>query len=110
MNFEIPKEIKARPKLFGLEIKELIILIIGSFLILTMLGDMVHRLFIIPFYIVSAIGLFWMVMPSKGNPDMKNYMGVMLYMKHNKATYHALDVEKMVNDTTFREGEGINDD
>ena len=104
MDFEIPKEIKSKPKLFGLEAKELIILIIGSFFVVTVLSNMVHGLFTIPFFIVSGIGLFWMVLPSRTNPMMKNYMGMLLYFKHDKATYHALDANKEMNDATHREG------
>lgn len=97
MKYEIPKEIRSKPKLMGLEIKELIILGLGIFLTLTMLGDMVHQTFTIPFYIVMIGVIFWLVMPSINNPPLKNYMSIYLYFKASKDTYHSMDIYKEFN-------------
>lgn len=105
MKYEIPKEIKSKPKIMGLEMKELVILLISFFLIFTMLKDMVHSIFTVPYFILSGFFLLWIVMPSRNNPGMKNYMSVYLFFKQNKQTYHAMDVHKVLNDYLFIDDE-----
>jgi len=97
MNYEIPKEIKSKPRMVGLEMKELVILLTGFFLVFTMLKDMVHSVFIIPFYIVSIGLLLWLVMPSKNNPAMKNHKSIVLLLKRDKQVYHAMDHQNIIN-------------
>lgn len=97
MKFLIPKEIKSKPKLFGLGIKECLILLIGGFLILKVFGDMVHVKLTIPFYIVSGITLFWMILPSVNNRGKQNYHSIFLFFKRNRSVYHAIDTNKMIN-------------
>lgn len=106
MSYEIPKEIRSKPKIMGLEMKELVILLIGFFLIFTMLKDMVHNAFMIPYFIVAVGLLLWAVMPSGNNPTMKNYMSVLLFFKHDKQTYHAMDVQKVLNRELYETEEG----
>lgn len=101
MKYEIPKEIKSKPKIFGLEIKELVILMISFFLIFTMLKDMVHSFFTIPYFMVTCLLVLWLVMPSRNNPGMKNYMSLFLYFKHDKQTYHILDIHQVLNRQLF---------
>lgn len=104
MKYEIPKEIKSKPKIFGLEIKELVILMISFFLIFTMLKDMVHSFFTIPYFMVSCLLVLWLVMPSRNNPGMKNYMSLYLYFKHDKETYHSMDIQHVLNEYLFSDG------
>ncbi|QNK89097.1 hypothetical protein H7992_05055 [Sporosarcina sp. resist] len=105
MRYEIPKEIKAKPKIVGLEMKELVILLISFFLVFTMLKDMVHGVFMIPYFVVVGSTLFWIVMPSRNNPRLKNYMSIYLYFKQDKQTYHAMDTQKIMNEYMFGENE-----
>lgn len=98
MEYEIPKEIKAKPKLLGLEIRELIIIFVSLFFIFTVLKDMVHKVFVIPYFIVSISFLFYMVMPSASNPNLKNYMSIILFFKQDRNTYHALDHQGILNE------------
>ncbi|TKI65278.1 hypothetical protein FC756_16960 [Lysinibacillus mangiferihumi] len=103
--YEIPKEIKSKPQIVGLEIKELIILLVSFFLFFTVLRDLVHGILVIPYLLVAGSALFWMVMPSRNNPRLKNYMSLYLYFKQNKYTYHAIDSKKIINDYFYREEE-----
>ncbi len=89
-SYEIPKEIKSKPKIMGLEMRELVILLLGFFSILTVLKDMVHGVFVIPFIIIATGILLWSVMPSRNNPTLRNYMSLLLFFKRDKKTYHAL--------------------
>lgn len=103
MNYEIPKEIKAKPKIIGLEMKELVILLISFLFIFTVLQELVHSVFIAPYFIISGGLILYLVMPSRNNPGLKNYMSLFLYLKRNKETYHAIDVNKILNNV-FEEG------
>lgn len=98
MEFEIPKEIKSKPRLVGLEMKELVITVISFFLIFTVLKDRVHGLFTIPYFIATITTLFYMMMPSSNNPQMKNYMSIVLFIKHNRDCYHSLDYQSVINE------------
>ena len=102
--YDIPKEIKAKPKIVGLEVKELIILLVSFFLFFTVLKDLVHGILFIPYILMASGTLFWMVLPSRNNPRLKNYMSLYLYFKRNKYTYHALDVKKIMNDYFMEKG------
>lgn len=103
--YDIPKEIKTKPKFVGLEVKELIILLVSFFLLFTVLKDLVHGMLFIPYILIAGGTLFWMVLPSRNNPRLKNYMSLYLYFKRNKYTYHAADVKKIMNDYLYGEGD-----
>src|SRR5690625_4761087 len=77
--------------------RELLILLLGSLLIFTVLKDMVHMIFTIPYFIVSFGMLLWAVMPSRANPELKNYMSIILFFRRDKQTYHPIDVHKYEN-------------
>lgn len=104
-SYEIPKEIKSKPKLMGLEMKELVILLIGFFSIFTVFKDMVHGVLVIPFMFVAVGLLFWLVMPSRNNPMLRNYMSLFLFFKRDKYSYHALDVNQYRNEKVIQEVE-----
>lgn len=104
MNFEIPKEIKAKPKIFGLEMKELIIVVISFFLIFTMLKDLVHSVFLIPYFLMSGFFIIWAVLSSRNNPLTRNYMSIYYFFKRDKQTYHPVDFQQGNNDV-FRQEE-----
>lgn len=111
-NFDIPKEIKSKPKLMGLEMKELIILLIGFFAIFTFLKDMVHTALTIPFIVFTSLLLLWSVMPSRNNPALRNYMSVILFFRRDRQTYHALDHQVTKNkefnkEINVRKDEGV---
>lgn len=110
--YEIPKEIKSKPKLFGLEIKELIIVVISFFLFFTILRDLVHGVLVVPYMLVASFTLLWFVMPSGNNPRKKNYQSIFLYFKHKQSSYHALDIQKIMNEQNkhlFEDGETSNE-
>lgn len=109
-NFDIPKEIKSKPKLMGLEMKELIILLIGFFAIFTFLKDMVHTVFTIPFIVFASLLLLWSVMPSRNNPTLRNYMSVILFFRRDRQTYHALDYQVTKNKEFNKEINGRKDE
>lgn len=90
-NFEIPKEIKAKPKIFGLEVKEIVIILLVVFASLTFLKDMIHKFFVIPYFIVVIIGMVYLFSNSLQNPGKKNYESIFLFFKHNRKNYHPID-------------------
>lgn len=91
MKYEIPKEIKAKPKIMGLEMRELVIILISSLLLLTILREFVHSVFMIPYILVAIIGMVYLLMPSKANPEKRVYESMLLWFLHKKGTYHAVD-------------------
>ncbi|MEK4031296.1 DUF5592 family protein [Pseudobacillus sp. FSL P4-0506] len=101
MKYNIPKEIRSKPKLFGLEMKELFIFVISSLFIFTVLKDLVHSVFTIPYFLVTGLLLFWAFMPSSNNPGVKNYMSVYLFFKHNRHFYYSIDTNKILNEMLY---------
>lgn len=95
--FRIPKDIKAKPRLLGLEIKELIFFSLGIVLIFTVLADLVHQIFKIPYYIVSVGLLFYAIMPSQHNTNRKKYHSFFYLFKRDKQTYSAIDTNALIN-------------
>lgn len=96
-NYEIPKKIKSKPTIAGLEPKELLILLIGAISVFTFFREMVHGILVIPFLVIAIGALLWSVMPSKNNPQMKNYVSLKLLFKRDKYSYHAYDHHQMTN-------------
>ncbi|GLY11972.1 DUF5592 family protein [Bacillus badius] len=105
MKYNIPKEIRSKPKLFGLEMRELVIFLISFIFIFTVMKDLVHSAFTIPYFIVSGIALLWALMPSSNNPGVKNYMSAYLFFKHNSHTYHSIDSNKILNTLMYGDKE-----
>ncbi|ASK61361.1 hypothetical protein CFK37_03825 [Virgibacillus phasianinus] len=97
MKYEIPKEIKAKPKILGLVMRELVILLISSLLLLTILQDLVHSVFIIPYFAVAIVGMIYLLMLSGSNPKKKNYESLILLFRHKKGTFHPIDLHKQQN-------------
>lgn len=98
MEYLVPKEIKAKPKILGLEIKDIALFGLGVVLVFSVFNEHVHKMFIIPYYLVSSGVLFWAFIPSGNNPECRNYMSVVLFLRSNKNNYHALDVFKAENE------------
>lgn len=96
--FNIPKDINAKPRLLGLEIKELIFFIVAIIMIVTALKDMVHTIFTIPYYIVSFGLLIYSILPSLNNSNRKNYHSLLYFFKRDKVTYTPVDITPMFND------------
>lgn len=95
--FDIPKEIRTKPKMLGLEVKELLMLGLIALATLTFLKDMVHGLFTIPFYLtVGGVSVF-LLSPSSNNPLKKNYHSMIMYLKRNKSHYPPIDVNTEKN-------------
>lgn len=103
MKFLIPKEIKSKAKIFGMWLKDLVILLLGFFLILSVFSDMVHSSLVILFDIVAGGFLFWMVMPSINNRGKQNYESLFLLSKRNRLTYHPIDINESVNEILLDE-------
>lgn len=103
MQYEIPKEIKTKPKLFFfLYVKDFFILIMGAFILTNVTSEYVHSWFKIPYYTVGFGFLLFMLANSTSNPGKKNYHTFYFLLKRNRYTYHALDVHKVLNDKLFR--------
>ena len=95
--FEIPKEIKAKPRLLGLEMKEFaFVLVIGLFS-LTVFSDTIHKIFVIPFYIVVALSLIYLFSSSRHNPGKKNYHSILYFLRRDRGRYYSLDKNKYDN-------------
>lgn len=98
MKYLIPKEIKAKPKLFGLGLKECVILLVGYFSIFTFLKDLVYSSFSLPFILISGVFLFWIVLPSPNNRGKQNYESLFLLFKRTRIVYHPVDTNKASNE------------
>lgn len=98
MRFGIPKEIKAKPKLLGLELKELAIIGVIIVFSLTVFGEMVHKVFVIPFYVVVSLSVLYLFSPSSANPKKKNYHSIFLWARRDRGKYHAIDINQYENE------------
>jgi len=106
--FEIPKEIRAKPKILGLEIKELAIVGIMVVFSLTVFSDSIHKVFVIPYYIVVGGTLLYLFTSSSSNPNKKNYHTISYFLKRNKGIYHSLDKNSIANKNLLDEIQNLN--
>src|SRR5699024_5257177 len=98
MGYEIPKEIKSKPKIMGLEMRELVIILISSLFLLTILRELVHSLFI-PFYFgIAVMGMIYLFLLSGNNPGKRNYESIVLMFRHKTGVYHAMDRNEIANE------------
>jgi len=107
MKFEIPKEIKSKPKIIGLEMRELVIILISSLLLLTILRELVHSLFMLFYFGIAIVGMIYLFLPSGNNPGKRNYESIVLMFRHKTGVYHALDKNEVANEQIQNE-RGIN--
>lgn len=113
MKYEIPKEIKSKPKIMGLEMRELVIILISSLLLLTILRELVHSLFMLFYFGIAIVGMIYLFLPSGNNPDKRNYESIVLMFRRKTGTYHALDKNEVANEQiliergTMREDESL---
>src|SRR5699024_8637384 len=98
MKYEIPKEIKSKPKIMGLEMRELVIILISSLLLLTILRELVHSLFILFYFGIAILGMIFLFLPSGNNTGKRNYESIVLMFRHKTAVYHAMDRNKIANE------------
>lgn len=113
VKYEIPKEIKTKPKMMGLEMKELVIILTSSLLILTVLRELVHSVFMLLYFGVSILGLIYLLLPSGNNPKKRIYESIILMGYHKKGTYHGIDQQTIENNKMDHEQvrkEGLNKD
>jgi len=103
MKYEIPKEIKSKPKIMGLEMRELVIILISSLLLLTILRELVHSLFILFYFVLTILGMIYLFLPSGNNPGKRNYESIVLMFRHKTGVYHAMDKNEMTNERIQRE-------
>jgi len=85
--FEIPKEIKTQVRLLGLELKEWAVIGIVIVFSLTVFSDMIHKVFVVPFYIVIAFSIVYLFSPSSANPQRKNYHSLFYFIKRVRGGY-----------------------
>lgn len=98
MKYEIPKEIKSKPKIMGLEMRELVIILISSLLLLTILRELVHSLFILFYFGIAILGMIYLFLPSGNNPGKRNYESIVLMFRHKTGVYHAMDKNEVANE------------
>ncbi len=106
MKYEIPKEIKSKPKIVGLEMRELVIILISSLLLLTVLRELVHSLFILFYFGLAIVGMIYLFLPSGNNPEKRNYESILLMFRHKKGVYHAMDRNEVENEQFLKDKEG----
>lgn len=103
MQYEIPKEIKSNPKIMGLEMRELVIILISSLLLLTILRELVHSLFMLFYFAIAIVGMIYLFLPSGNNPGKRNYESIVLMFRHKVGVYHALDKNEVANEQMQKE-------
>src|SRR5690625_3653984 len=107
MKYEIPKEIKSKPKILGLEMRELVIILISSLLLLTILRELVHSLFMLFCFGIAILGMIYLFLPSGNNPGQRNYESIVLMSRHKTGVYHAMDSHEIANEQLLMD-RGIN--
>src|SRR5690625_7504979 len=91
MKDEITKEIKSKQKIMGLEMSALVIILISSLLLLPILRELVHSLFILFYFGISILAMIYLFLPSGNNPGKRNYESIVLMFRHKTGVYHAMD-------------------
>src|SRR5699024_12501988 len=89
MKYEIPKEIKSKPKIMGLEMRELVIILISSLLLLTILRELVHSLFMLFYFGIVILGMIYLFLPSGNNPGKRNFESIVRMFRHKTDIYNA---------------------
>src|SRR5699024_4310043 len=92
------KEIKSKPKIMGLEMRELVIILISSLLLLTILRELVHSLFILFYFGIAILVMIYLFLPSCNNPVQRNYESIVLMFRHKTGVYHAMDKNEVANE------------
>ena len=87
----------------GLEMRELVIILISSLLLLTILRELVHSLFILFYFVLTILGMIYLFLPSGNNPGKRNYESIVLMFRHKTGVYHAMDKNEMTNERIQRE-------
>ena len=108
MKYEIPKEIKSKPKIIGLEMRELVIILISSLLLLTIFRELVHGLFMLLYFGISILAMIYLFLPSGNNPGKRNYESIVLMFRHKTGVYHAMDRNEVTNGQMQKERGTIN--
>lgn len=65
-----------------------------ALVITIILAPMVHSIFVVPFYIFSAIVGVFFVLPSKSNPTRRNYMSICIMLSAKKIVYCPLPYQQ----------------
>lgn len=81
----------------GLEMRELVIILISSLLLLTILRELVHSLFILFYFGIAILGMIYLFLPSGNNPRKRNYESIVLMFRHKTGVYHAMDRNEIAN-------------
>lgn len=95
--FEIPKEIKTQVRLLGLELKEWAVIGIVVVFSLTVFSDMIHKIFVVPFYILVALSILYLFSPSPTNPQRKNYHSLFYFLKRERGGYFSVNNNRVIN-------------
>jgi len=82
----------------GLEMRELVIILISSLLLLTILRELVHSLFILFYFGIAILGMIYLFLLSGNNPGKRNYESVGLMFRHKTGVYHAMDKNEIANE------------
>src|SRR5699024_12408235 len=98
MKYEITKEIKSTPKVMGLGMRELVIILISSLLLLTILRELVHSMFILFYFGIAILGMIYLFLPSGNNPGKRNYESIVLMILHKTGDYHVMDKNEVANE------------
>src|SRR5699024_10154692 len=85
-------------KIMGLEMRELVIILISSLLLLTILRELVHSLFILFYFGIAILGMIYLFLPSGNNPGKRNYESIVLMFRHKTDVYHAMDKNEVANE------------
>jgi len=87
----------------GLEMRELVIILISSLLLLTILRELVHSLFMLFYFGIAIVGMIYLFLPSGNNPGKRNYESIVLMFRHKVGVYHALDKNEVANEQMQKE-------
>src|SRR5690625_2098547 len=98
MKDEIQKEIKSKPKIMGLEMRELVIILISSLLLLTILRELVHSLFMLFYFGIAILGMIYLFLLIGKNPGKRNYESIVLMCRDKSGVYHAKVKNEVANE------------
>ena len=90
MKYVVAQDIKVETKVGkSIYLFDFFFLVVYAALTL-MLGNLVHRTLLVPFYIFSGVCAIFLTMKSSWNKKRRNWESMLLFLKRDKDVYHAI--------------------
>lgn len=89
----IPKQLREEYKIFNKPRIFLKDVIAGSIMLgwFYFFKGLVHSWLFLPYWIIAAIIIFFLIQPARSNPKKRNWEAILLFISRNHTTYYSLN-------------------